>query len=311
MNIYERMIKTIINQNVLLMMVLIFMSAGKWNDDMNRAKNNNSKHSDPERKIVLSADGTKIGFTKIGSGSVPVVMVHGALSSSEQWMPVAKALSNHCTCYVMDRWGRGESEDRISYSIEKEAEDIEAVLEAAGTDAFLLGHSSGAIYTLETALNRSVAGLILYEPPIHGFHRRFVQEVWDKIVAAAEEDRYEDVVHIFLSDEAEVPEDALAHLKTTPLWEQRVALAPHSVREWEELIRVEPTVNRYRNVEVPTLLLAGTITENHPSFATEALSDLLSNAQIAVLEGQGHTANLMAPELVAEKITLFIHKVNR
>lgn len=260
-----------------------------------------------EYHTARSADGTAIGFTKIGSGSVPVVFVHGALNSGEHWMPVATAMSEHCTCYVMDRWGRGGSDNRTNYSLNHEAEDIIAVLEAAGTDAFLLGHSSGAIYVLEVALKTSPAGLILYEAPIHGFHG----EIWDHIRIAAEEERFEDVVSIFLTGEAELSGEELVSLKTTPSWDQMVGLAPHSAREWAELVQNKPTVNRYQDIKVPTLLLTGTETENHPSFATQGLDDTLPNTRIVKLNGQGHTANLSAPEMVAKEITNFILETNR
>lgn len=221
-------------------------------------------------------------------------------------MQVAAAMSETCTCFVMDRWGRGGSADRSNYSLEREVEDIEAVLDAAGPGAYLLGHSSGAIYTLEVALRASIAGLILYEPPLHGTHGRFVEVVWDRLRIAAQEERFEDVVSIFLTDEAGLSEEVVSHIRTTPLWDHRVALAPHSVREWEELIRVRPPVERYRSISVPTLLLAGTETADHPSFATKELESTLPDVRTAMLDGQGHSANLIAPDLVAQEVTAFL-----
>lgn len=258
------------------------------------------------RETVGSADGTQIGYTQIGSGDIQLVMVHGALSTAEQWTPVAEAMPEGFTCYVMDRWGRGDSEHHEEYSLEREVEDIEAVLRAAGPDPWLLGHSSGSIYTLEAARRYPIAGLILYEPPIHGFHGKFAEEIWPRIDRTAREERYEDVVSIFLADEAGVPEEALTSLKATPMWDHRVEHAPQSVREWGELIRVQPTVARYADIAVPTLLLAGTLNEHHPSFATQALEDALPDARIAWLEGQGHTANLMAPEKVVRIVSEFV-----
>lgn len=261
---------------------------------------------EPEQNAVRSADGTRIGFTTVGSGPVPLVLVHGALSSGAQWMPVARELAEHCTCYVMDRWGRGESGHHADYSLQREAKDIEAVLDVAGPEACLLGHSSGAIYTLEVARRRSPAALILYEPPLHGLRGRFADDIWDRIRRAAEEDRYEDVVSIFLTDEGMLPEEVLSSLQATPLWEHRVALAPQSVREWEELIRAAPAVERYRSLAMPTLLVAGTETQGHPSFATRELQAALPDARTVVLERQGHTANLTAPDRVAREVTAFL-----
>lgn len=259
-----------------------------------------------QQQTVRSADGTRIGFTKIGSGPIPIVMVHGAISSSGSWMSVATALAEHCTCYVMDRWGRGGSEARSEYAFEREAEDILAVLEVAGPDAYLLGHSSGAIYSLEAALEASLAGLILYEPPLHANHGRFVEEILPRISEAAAEDRFDDALAIFLVEEAMVPEEELASLRMTPMWEAQVGLTPQSVIEWEDMARVAPTVEQYGNITVPTLLLAGTETKEHPSFATDDLDRLLPNVRKVMLEGQGHTAHRTAPDLVADEVARFL-----
>lgn len=266
-----------------------------------------------ENQTAYSADGTRIGFTKIGSGPVPLVIVHGALSVGVHWMPVAEAMAAHCTCYVMDRWGRGTSEDHNEYSLESEVDDIRAVLEAAGPNAYLLGHSSGAIYALETALQYPLTGLVLYEPPLHAFHGRFVEDALSRMRVAAREERFEDVVAIFARDEEGfgVSDDELSHMRTTPRWENMVALAPQSVCEWEELAEIGLTVDRYRGLQVPTLLLTGTLTKDHPSFATRALASTLPNARTVLLDGQNHLAHAAAPELVANEVVAFIRGNSR
>jgi pimeloyl-ACP methyl ester carboxylesterase len=260
---------------------------------------------------VRSADGTTIGYTKVGSGAVPIVLVHGALNSGEQWMQVARALADHCTCYVMDRWGRGGSGSHEDYSVKSEAEDIIAVLEAAGQGAFLMGHSSGAIYALEAALRIPVEGLILYEPPIHAIYGRFAKEIWDSIRIAAKEERFKDALSIFLTKEAEVSDQELAFLQSIPLWNHMLSLTPHFVREWAELLQDKPTVSRYQKIKVPTLLLTGSETINNPSFATQTLDEMWPQARVTKLEGQGHGANLAAPEMVAKEITSFLLETNR
>jgi len=261
----------------------------------------------PETMTVRSDDGTRIGYTKIGSGPIPVVFVHGALNTGEQWMEVAEKLSDQYTCYVIDRWGRGGSEHRADYSLELEIADIVAVLEEAGPDSYVLGHSSGAIYALEAAKRAPVAGLILYEPPLHAFiDGPSVDETFDRIYSAFEDERYEESLYIFLSEEARVPDEAIVEMETTPFWEHMLEHTPHSVIEWKALMQEDLDLERYRDISVPTLMLAGTVTEEHPSFATQALDDLLPDTRIAMLEGEGHTANLSSPGMVSEKIDEFI-----
>lgn len=259
-------------------------------------------------QTVHSADGTEIGFTRIGSGPAPIVIVHGALNSGAQWFPVARDLSDQFTCYVMDRWGRGGSGKHSDYSVHKEAEDIVAVLEAAGPNAILLGHSSGAIYALEAARLHPPAKLILYEPPIHAFHGRFAHEIWGPIRNAANDEDYDKALSIFLGDEVGLSNNDLTHLKSTPLWKTLLNFTPQSVTEWAALVRDKPTVERYRNIAVPTLLLTGSKNAHHPSFATRALDEMWppKQARVVVLKGQAHTAHLEAPELLADKINDFI-----
>lgn len=264
-----------------------------------------------EDQTVRSADGTRIGFAKLGSGQIPVVIVHGALSAGARWRPVAIAMAEHCTCYLMDRWGRGASENRTEYSLEREVDDIGAVIEAAGPGAYVLGHSSGAIYALEAARRYSIAGLVLYEPPLHAYRGRFVETVLPRVRVAARQGRFQDVVSIFLSGEVGIPANELARMQATPLWEEMVALAPQSVREWEELADLGLTIDRYRDVRRPILLLAGTLTKNHPSFATRALESTLPDVRTVMLDGQGHVAHMIAPELVAKEVSATLRHLSR
>jgi pimeloyl-ACP methyl ester carboxylesterase len=264
--------------------------------------------SSTNQQTVRSADGTRIAYTKVGSGPVPLVIVHGALNTSQQWMPVAEKLSelsDQYTCYVVDRWGRGGSDGRPEYSLEHEINDIIEVLKEAGPDAYLLGHSSGAIYALETALSAPVAGLVLYEPPLHGWVE--AEPIHVRIQSEAEEERYGEALSIFFAEILEVPEEELSQLRTTPAWDAMVGLAPPTVREWEALRRDILEVDRYRDISVPTLLLEGTETADHHSSATEALQRTLPDVRTALLEGEGHTANLTSPEMVAQEVIEFVH----
>lgn len=107
----------------------------------------------PRERTVRSPDGTQIGAVIIGSGE-PLVMVHGAWNWGEQWLGVAEELAESHTCWVMDRRARGSSGDGDDYSFDREIEDVASVLDAAGRDAGLLGHSSGAIYARDGATSR-------------------------------------------------------------------------------------------------------------------------------------------------------------
>lgn len=265
--------------------------------------------AEPRTETVRSSDGTQIGVAKLGSGPVPLVITHGALNSGDDWLPVATAMAEPCTCWVMDRRGRGRSGDGARYAFDREVEDIEAILEAAGREAYLLGHSSGALYALEAARRRSIAGLILYEPPLH-LERQF-KGIFERIQPLMREERFEDAVALFFREEAGVPEEELSTLRSTPIWSRMVALAPTALREWEAMLEAGLTADRYRDLSVSTLLLTGTLTAGHPSFGTQALEATLPDSRTAVLNRQAHAAHRMAPKVLARVVTDFLLDVRR
>jgi pimeloyl-ACP methyl ester carboxylesterase len=288
-------------QAFVLLPVLCFVGCSQADDHRGTA----ARAGESQPSTVRSADGTFIGYARIGDGPYPLVIVHGVLDTADSWVPVAEALSEQCSCYVMDRRGRGRSGDGDSYSFENEIEDIEAVLREAGPNAFLLGHSSGAIYTLEAARRTPLAGLILYEPPLHyeGF-----DAVVDEIRSLVSQGRLDDAAAVFLAGEGGLSESEIAALQQAPFWPTVAQLAPSLVREWDAIFGVEPTVERYQDLSMPTLLLAGSENLNNPTFATADFADRLADVRMAILEGQGHTANESVPELVADRVAEFLHE---
>ena len=114
---------------------------------------------------VVSDDGTSIGYRVTGDGP-PVVLVHGLGTDSGDWFFVAPSLSEHFTVVTMDRRGRAESGDGPSYSMEREVEDILAVVDAVHAE-FLVGHSYGGLCSmLAAARSDRLKALVVYEPPI-------------------------------------------------------------------------------------------------------------------------------------------------
>ena len=105
-------------------------------------------------KKVLSKDGTAIAYETIGEGA-PLVLVHGTGGTRERWAPVVPALASHFTVYAMDRRGRGESQDGTAvYTIEREFEDVAALVDSIGTPVNLFGHSYGGICALEASVHQ-------------------------------------------------------------------------------------------------------------------------------------------------------------
>lgn len=100
---------------------------------------------------VTSTDGTAIAFWRSGAGQ-PLLLVHGTTADHRRWSGISPHLERHFTVYAMDRRGRGGSSDSPDYDIMREAEDVAAVVEAMGEPVSILGHSYGAICSLEAAL---------------------------------------------------------------------------------------------------------------------------------------------------------------
>lgn len=233
-------------------------------------------------------------------------MVHGAWNWSEHWSGVAEALADSHTCSVMDRRGRGRSGDGDDYAFDREIEDIAAVLEAAGPDASLLGHSSGAIYALETALRVPVVQLIIYEPPLRWAERGDPAGMVDRVRALVEDGQFEAAAELFFREEGRANDEGIAFLKTLPAWQHMLELAPLCVREWDEIIRAQLSVDRYRKLSTPTLLLAGSENLDHPSMATQALSTALPDVRTEIFDGHAHTAHSADPTLVADTVRTFL-----
>ena len=120
----------------------------------------------PEPHFVVSADGTAIAVWRSGAGP-PLVLVHGTVADHGRWAPVLPAFEAQFTILNLDRRGRGQSGDAPEYSLEREYEDLVAVIESLDDDVYVLGHSYGGVCALEAALRTDrILKLVLYEPPL-------------------------------------------------------------------------------------------------------------------------------------------------
>src|SRR5258708_21572404 len=121
-------------------------------------------------RTVISQDGTPIAFDQSGEGP-PIILVVGAFNTSSTGAPLAAQLSKHFTVFNYDRRGRGASGDTVPYAIEREIEDVDALITEAGESASVFGYSSGAILALMSAARSlPLPKLPVYDPPLlfHG-----------------------------------------------------------------------------------------------------------------------------------------------
>ena len=250
---------------------------------------------------VTSRDGTRIAYRRSGEGP-PLVLVHGTTGAHWSFRFLVPMLVDRFNLYAVDRRGRGESGDRADYAIEREFEDVAAVLDSIDEPANLFGHSYGATTALGAALvTRDLHRLVLYEPApgISQVPSEEVERIEDLV---AREERDEALVHAFRV--FGLAPDEIEQLRASPTWSARLDAAHTVARE----IRAEEAVDpeRFRDLAAPVLLLLG---EESPGWAhegTERIHAMLFDARVAILRGQGHAATLTAPELVAAEIVRFL-----
>lgn len=255
---------------------------------------------------ALSEDGTPIGYWRTGVGP-PLVLVHGTSADHTRWDPVLPALGEHFSVYAVDRRGRGESGDGADYSLEREVEDVVAVVDSIGTTVSLLGHSYGAICSLEASLRTDhVSRLILYEPPLPTSIKIFPPGALARIEALLEAGNHEEAVVVFLSEVVKMPPGELDLTREAPSWRARVATAYTLPREMRaaEGYTFDPT--RFQEFGTQTLLLLGGESPPFLKAATEAAGAALPDGRIVVMPSQQHVAMHTAPELFTSLVFQFL-----
>jgi pimeloyl-ACP methyl ester carboxylesterase len=237
---------------------------------------------------VVSADGTPIAVWRSGQGP-PLILVHGAAADHSRWAPVLPRLGERFTVLAMDRRGRGASGDADTYAIEREYEDVAAVVEWAGDEVNLLGHSYGGICAVEAALlSDRIGKLILYEPPM-GFLES-PPEVVRRLEELLEAGERDELVAYFMREVAGLPPEQVELLRSMPAWEARIAAAGTIPRE--ELANREYSFDgeRFGNLPVPTLFLQGGDSPEPFVQAAKAMRGAMPQCRVLVMPGQRHAA---------------------
>jgi len=253
---------------------------------------------------VESADGTLIGFDRLGAGP-GMVLVHGGTVDRTSWAPVLRQLAERFTLHVVDRRGRGLSaRENGPYAIEREGEDIAAVAEAAGRDVCVVGHSYGALCGLEAALaSDSIGRLFLYEPGLStpGFPVAPPGAVdWLRENAA---DREKVLETVFLGALQMSPAEIDA-VRSTPMWQVYLAIVPTLARELDAAERYT-ALDRLAKIDIPVRILLGTESAAYFRPAAEAIARHVQQTDFVDLVGQEHKGIDRDPEQLVAKILDF------
>src|SRR5713226_8400082 len=257
---------------------------------------------------VHSKDGTTIAFDQSGKGS-PIILVGGAFqhrSIDPRTAQLAALLAPHFTVFHYDRRGRGDSSDTAPYAVEREVEDLGALIAEAGGSAFVFGMSSGAALALEAvARGLAITKLALYEPPfiVDDSRPPLPQDFATQLSELVSSGRRGDAAELFMTKAAEVPVEVVAQMRNAPFWPMVEAVAHTLI--YDTTIMGDnnslPT-ERVASVTVPTLVIDGGASPVWMHNAAQAVADVLPNAQRRTLEGQTHD---VAPEGLAPVLEEF------
>ena len=255
---------------------------------------------------LSSRDGTTIAYDKHGEGPA-LILVDGALTvhSSGSGSELAKLLAPHFTVYGFDRRGRGESGDTLPYAVDREIDDIEALIDRAGGPAFLYGHSSGGPLAMRAALRLGgkVSKIAMYEPPYN--NDPSAQESWSQYLRqlnqALAERRRGDAVALFMRFVG-TPADQVARLRRAPSWPGTEAVAPTLAYDHAAILGEPWSVptDLAARVAMPALVMAGDAGLPFMPDAARVLSRAMPRGQLRMLPGQTHEVNpgVLAPVLV-------------
>ncbi len=255
---------------------------------------------------ITPADGTAIALHETGTGPA-VVIVNGALSTARDAAPLAEALARAgFRAVTYDRRARGDSGDTRPSAPQREAEDLAAVVAAAGGAAAVLGHSSGAVLALYTASLPSGGGirrLFLSEPPFHfGVHEPAV-DLADRIQALVDAGDEEEAVVLFQREAVGLPEAMIAQFRATPMFAQIVPLAQSTVYDAALTRELSTPDEGMLSVAVPVTILCGQQTFPMLSAAAQRLSAAMPAAELLIVpESVGHRLDpAAATTIVAER----------
>jgi pimeloyl-ACP methyl ester carboxylesterase len=260
--------------------------------------------------IVTSSDGTAIAFEQTGHGP-PVILVDGALCyrAGGPARPLAAQLADRFTVYTYDRRGRGDSGDTAPYSVDREVEDIEALIKHAGGSAYVYGISSGAALSLEAARRGlAIDKLALYEAPflVDDSRPPMPDTYLPTLTALIAAGRRGDAVRYFLRNAVGLPAVVVTLMRFMPAWSKLTSVAhtlayDHAILGDCILGRPLP-IARWASATSPTLVVAGGKSPQWMLNAMRSLAGVLPNAQYRVLDGQTH---MVKPKALAPVLADF------
>jgi len=245
-------------------------------------------------QTTTSKDGTIIAYDVIGKGPA-VILVDGALeyrAFDQGTVRLANLLKDRFTVFYYDRRGRGDSTDTQPYAVEREIEDIEALISKAGGHAFIFGISSGAALALEAAakLGNKVKKLAMYEAPYNfdGDARKAWMEYRRQLTELLNAGNTGDALALFMMLTG-MPADQVPEMRKHPMWPMLEAVA-HTLAYDAAILGEDASVpaEKTAGISVPALIMAGESSYPFMHITAKALAKAIPNGKYLLLKGQTH-----------------------
>ena len=255
-------------------------------------------------RTTLSADGTKIAFDQTGHGP-PVILVVGAFNDRSTGAPLAKTLESQLTVVNYDRRGRGSSGDTQPYAVDREIEDIDALIREVGGAAGVFGYSSGGHLALAAAAHGlNITRLALYDAPfiVGEDVPRPPKDIAAQLAKLVSSNRRGDAVELYQTRLVGIPEPVVVQLRHAPFRPALEAIAHTLVYDATLIGDLSLPTAQLRSIKAPTLVVYGTQSPALMGTAAKALVVALPNADVRPLEGQTHD---MVPEALAPVLLEF------
>lgn len=259
--------------------------------------------------VTTSADGTRIAYDRVGGGPT-IVVVGGALCARTTTRPLAEALAVRFTVFNYDRRGRGDSGDTAPYAVDREIEDLQALLREAGDTAAVYGHSSGAALVVRAAAHGSaIAAAVLHEPPYApdtSARRQTREQYTQQLDALLAQNRRGDAVALF-NALVGVPAQVVAQWRSEPWWPGMEALAPTLAYDSAVLGHAGAggtiPFELLSRITSPALVITGGESPQWMNDIGRQAADALLHGRHTVLEGHGH---VVPPEVLVPVLTAFL-----
>lgn len=254
------------------------------------------------RESVISKDGTKIGYTRFGSGPA-IVIVHGGYSVQQNWFVFARELAETYTVYTYDRRGRGQSMDTGKpYSFDKELDDLAAMVSVAGENTSIVGHSFGGGVALAYAMRDGFPGKVILYEPMNSIFQQVSGGHLEEVKAFVDKGDLDAATYLIQTEVVCQPKVNVDLFRKRTYWSTFCNYTPIFVREIEALDNLKPMVADTGTLKAKTWLLVGDKSWPKIRIASAGVVSIIRGLTVYPMIGQHHLAYSENPKLLKNMV---------